>query len=163
MDAANATQKVRRGRQVRDHHAERAAHGGVSAADARCGRARTARSAAILDGTVFRAPILIDSIQPVCEELEKAHHHRPSRLRRRVQAASSSTQPSPATRRWRSRARAATEQSVVVQKFDGPGVWQGQHNKDGAIQLLRPRVLPVRHRHEAGSVVLHEGHDRQGL
>ena len=37
----------------------------------------------ILDGTVFRAPILIDSIHPV--ELEKAHHHRPSCLRRRVQ------------------------------------------------------------------------------
>ena len=34
----------------------------------------------ILDGTVFRAPILIDSIHPVGEELEKAHHHRPARL-----------------------------------------------------------------------------------
>ncbi len=39
----------------------------------------------ILDGTVFRAPILVQGISPGGEELEEAHHHRPSRLRRRVQ------------------------------------------------------------------------------
>ena len=36
---------------------------------------------AVLDGTVFRAPIMIDSIKPVV----KAHHHCPPRLRRRIQ------------------------------------------------------------------------------
>ncbi len=38
----------------------------------------------ILDGTVFRAPILIETIHPVVKKLEKAHHHRPPRLRRCV-------------------------------------------------------------------------------
>ena len=38
----------------------------------------------ILDGTVFRAPILHRQHPSRGEELEKAHHHRPSRLRRRV-------------------------------------------------------------------------------
>lgn len=39
---------------------------------------------AVLDGTVFRAPIMIDSIKPVVKT-GKAHHHCPSRLRRCVQ------------------------------------------------------------------------------
>ena len=41
----------------------------------------------ILDGTVFRAPICSHHGQgglPGGEELEKAHHHRPPRLRRRI-------------------------------------------------------------------------------
>ena len=40
---------------------------------------------AILDGTVFRAPILVKGIDAVRLHLEKADHHRPPRLRRRLQ------------------------------------------------------------------------------
>ena len=40
---------------------------------------------AILDGTAFRAPIVLPMIQPGGEELGGAHHHRPPRLRRHVQ------------------------------------------------------------------------------
>ncbi len=40
---------------------------------------------AVLDGTVFRAPIMINGIEPWWSELEEAHHHCPPRLRRRVQ------------------------------------------------------------------------------
>ena len=44
---------------------------------------------AILDGTVFRAPIQIDSIKPVVRNWKKpitiARHYRPSRLRRHLQ------------------------------------------------------------------------------
>ena len=40
---------------------------------------------AILDGTVFRAPIMVEGISPGGQELEGAHHHRPSRLRRCIQ------------------------------------------------------------------------------
>ena len=36
---------------------------------------------AALDGTVFRAPILISRVKPVVDQLEKARHHRPPRLR----------------------------------------------------------------------------------
>ncbi len=38
----------------------------------------------ILDGTVFRTPILHRHHPSRRKELEKAHHHRPSRLWRRV-------------------------------------------------------------------------------
>ena len=39
---------------------------------------------AILDGTAFRAPIMVKGISPVVKP-EEAHHHCPSRLRRRIQ------------------------------------------------------------------------------
>ena len=51
----------------------------------RCGSPPNGTIRAILDGTVFRAPIMVRGISPVVKKLEKAHHHRPSRLRRRVQ------------------------------------------------------------------------------
>ena len=38
---------------------------------------------AILDGTVFRTPIVVKGITPLYSHLEEAYHHRPSRLRRR--------------------------------------------------------------------------------
>ena len=41
---------------------------------------------AILDGTVFRAPILIDSIRPVVRNWKKADHDRTSCLRRYLQS-----------------------------------------------------------------------------
>ena len=39
---------------------------------------------AILDGTVFRAPIMVKGISPVVAYLEAADHNRPPRLRRCV-------------------------------------------------------------------------------
>ena len=40
---------------------------------------------AILDGTVFRAPIQVKGIEPCVKNWKKTHYHRPSRLWRRVQ------------------------------------------------------------------------------
>ena len=40
---------------------------------------------AILDGTVFRTPILVQGHHPLHPRLAQAHHHRPPRLRRCVQ------------------------------------------------------------------------------
>ena len=40
---------------------------------------------AALDGTVFRAPILVKNVLPVRAVVEEAHPHRPPRLRRRLQ------------------------------------------------------------------------------
>ena len=60
------------------------AAGGVSASS-RCGKVPNGTiRCGILDGTVFRAPILISRIKPAVTLLEKAHHHRPPRLRRRI-------------------------------------------------------------------------------
>ena len=58
VDAANATAQIRRSRQVRHHHAQRAARGGIlPQEDVEKSPNGTIR--AILDGTVFRAPILV--------------------------------------------------------------------------------------------------------
>ena len=40
---------------------------------------------AMLDGTVFRAPIVVKGIEPCVQQLGKAHHHRAPCIRRRVQ------------------------------------------------------------------------------
>ena len=40
---------------------------------------------AILDGTVFRTPIVVNNIHPRSAHLESAYHHRPPRLRRYLQ------------------------------------------------------------------------------
>ena len=63
---------------------------------------------AILDGTVFRAPILISKVhQPGGHQLEKAHHHRPPRLRRHLQGGGVPGPRHPARRNWSSPARTA--------------------------------------------------------
>ena len=83
VDAANATQKVRRGRQMRHHHPQRAS-AWTEYNLHEMWKSPNGTIRAILDGTVFRAPILVEGISPVRAQLEKAHHHRPSRLRRRI-------------------------------------------------------------------------------
>ena len=50
---------------------------------------------AMLDGTVFRAPILVKGMSPAGAHLEKAHHHRPPCLRRRVQVTPRCACPGP--------------------------------------------------------------------
>ncbi len=85
----------------------------------------------ILDGTVFRAPILIDSIHPVVKNWKKPitiARHAYGDVYRSVDLYT--TEPGTATLTFKGESGAV--QSVVVQKVDGPAVWQGQHNKEGA-------------------------------
>ena len=50
----------------------------------RCGSLPSGTIRAILDGTVFRAPIMVRGISPGGQDLEASHHHRAPRLRRRL-------------------------------------------------------------------------------
>ena len=86
----------------------------------------------ILDGTVFRAPILIDTIHPVVKNWKKPitiARHAYGDVYKSVDMRT--TEPGVCTMTFRGESGA--EQTVTVQKVDGPAVWQGQHNKEGSI------------------------------
>ena len=87
----------------------------------------------ILDGTVFRAPILIDSIKPVVKNWEK-----PITIARHAygdvyKAVDLQTDvPGKATLIFEG--EDGSKQELLVQQVDGPAVWQGAHNKDSSIR-----------------------------
>ena len=120
----------------------------------------------ILDGTVFRsAHYLIDCIKPGGEELEKAHHHRPPRLRRRVQGCGHGAPRSRAlpTLTFTGRQRRGEDRSAV-QKVNGPAVLAGPAQQGAAPSVPLPAAASsTPSDHQAGLVVLHQGHHLQGL
>ena len=88
---------------------------------------------AILDGTVFRAPILLNCVKPVVRGWEQpitiARHaygdiYKASELR--------TDEPGTATLRFVGESGAVQE--IEVQKLDGPAVLQGMHNKESSIR-----------------------------
>ena len=87
----------------------------------------------ILDGSVFRAPILIDSIKPVVKNWEK-----PITIARHAygdvyKAVDLQTDvPGKATLIFEG--EDGSKQELLVQQVDGPAVWQGAHNKDSSIR-----------------------------
>ena len=87
----------------------------------------------ILDGTVFRTPILIDSIKPVVRNWEK-----PITIARHAygdvyKAVDLQTDvPGKATLIFEG--EDGSKQELLVQQVDGPAVWQAAHNKDGSIR-----------------------------
>ena len=87
----------------------------------------------ILDGTVFRAPILIDTIHPVVKNWKK-----PITLARHaygdVYKSVDLYTAEPGECVLTFRGKSGAEQTVSVQKVDGPAVWQGQHNKESSIR-----------------------------
>ena len=87
---------------------------------------------AMLDGTVFRAPILVNGIEPYVRTWEKpitiARHaygdiYRNSEMRI----------PGPGKVELVYTAADGSEQRVTVHDFDGPGIVQGVHNLDDSI------------------------------
>ena len=70
----------------------------------------------ILDGTVFRTPICIDAIKPVVKNWKK-----PITIARHAYGDVY-------------KGASGAEKTVLVQKVDGPAVWQGAHNKDKSIR-----------------------------
>ena len=88
----------------------------------------------ILDGTVFRAPIIIDSIKPVVKNWEKpitiarhAYGDVYKSVEYRVPEAGTAELVF-------TNAEGKEMYREVVNKFDGPGVIQGMHNKDKSIR-----------------------------
>ena len=87
----------------------------------------------ILDGTVFRTPILIDAIKPVVKNWKKPitiARHAYGDVYKSVDF--HTDEPGECTMTFRG--VSGKEQTVVVQKVDGPTVWQGAHNKDSSIR-----------------------------
>lgn len=87
----------------------------------------------ILDGTVFRAPITIDCIKPAVKSWEKPitiARHAYGDVYRAVDLYTE--EPGECTMTFTGVSGAST--TLVVQKVDGPAVWQGAHNKDSSIR-----------------------------
>ena len=87
----------------------------------------------ILDGTVFRAPILMDAIHPVVKNWKEPitiARHAYGDVYKSVDFYT--TEPGTATLTFVG--ESGEEKSVVVQKVDGPAVWQGSHNKEKSIR-----------------------------
>ena len=87
----------------------------------------------ILDGTVFRAPILIDTIKPVVRNWEKPitiARHAYGDVYKSVSL--ETDEPGECTMTFKG--ASGKEQTVLVQKTDGPAVFQGEHNKESSIR-----------------------------
>ena len=87
----------------------------------------------ILDGTVFRAPILLDSIRPAVRNWKKPitiARHAYGDVYKAVDLYTE--EPGECTLMFKG--VSGEEQSVRVQKVDGPAVWQGAHNKESSIR-----------------------------
>lgn len=87
----------------------------------------------ILDGTVFRRPIVLDCIHPVVRNWKKPitiARHAYGDVYKAVDLYT--TEPGEATLTFRGESGA--EKTISVQKVDGPAVWQGAHNKESSIR-----------------------------
>ena len=87
----------------------------------------------ILDGTVFRSPILMDAIKPVVKNWEQ-----PITIARHAygdiyKAVDLQTEV-PGTATLVFEGEDGSRQALTVQKVDGPAVWQGAHNKESSIR-----------------------------
>ena len=90
---------------------------------------------AILDGTAFRAPIVLPCIKPVVKNWEK-----PITIARHAYGdmykAVDMTTEEPGTATLTFRGESGAEKTLNVQTVDGPAVWQGQHNKEARIRAF---------------------------
>ena len=88
---------------------------------------------AILDGTVFRAPIMVRGISPVVKNWEAPitiARHAYGDIYRAVEY----RVPGPGTAQLVFTGADGTQSSQTIFEFTGPGVIQGQHNKDESIR-----------------------------
>ena len=87
---------------------------------------------AILDGTVFRAPIMVEGISPVVKNWQK-----PITIARHafgdIYKAAELRVPGPGKAELVFTAAGGTGERRVIHEFDGPGVLQGQFNLDQSI------------------------------
>ena len=90
---------------------------------------------AILDGTAFRAPIVLPCIHPVVKNWEA-----PITIARHAYGdmykAVDMTTKEPGTATLTFRGKSGEEKTLTVQTVDGPAVWQGQHNKEASIRAF---------------------------
>ena len=90
---------------------------------------------AILDGTAFRAPIVLPCIKPVVKNWEAPitiARHAYGDMYKAVDLETG--EPGTATLTFKGESGA--EKTLTVQTVDGPAVWQAQHNKEGSIRAF---------------------------
>ena len=88
----------------------------------------------ILDGTGFRTPICIPAIKPVVKNWEKPitiARHAYGDVYKSVDMYT--TEPGTCTMTFKGD-ETGEEKTLVVQKVNGPAVWQGAHNKESSIR-----------------------------
>lgn len=88
---------------------------------------------AIMDGTVFRAPILIDSIKPAVRNWKKPitiARHAYGDVYRCVEMHTDTAGEATLTFKGDD----GSEKTLLVQRVEGGAVWQGAHNKDLSIR-----------------------------
>lgn len=88
----------------------------------------------ILDGTVFRTPICIDSIKPVVKNWKKPitiARHAYGDVYKSVDMYT--TEPGTCTMTFKGE-KTGEEKTLTVQKVNCPAVWQGAHNKETSIR-----------------------------
>ena len=89
----------------------------------------------ILDGTVFRTPIIIDAIRPVVKNWEA-----PITIARHAYGdmykAVDMVTEEPGTATLTFKGASGAEKTLTVQTVDGPAVWQGQHNTEKSIRAF---------------------------
>ena len=88
---------------------------------------------AALDGTVFRTPILISKVKPVVSCWKKPitiARHAYGDVYKSVDMYT--TEPGTCTMTFKG--ESGEEKTLLVQKVDGPAVWQGAHNKEKSIR-----------------------------
>ena len=90
---------------------------------------------AILDGTAFRAPIVLPCIRPVVKNWEK-----PITIARHAYGdmykAVDMTTSEPGTATLTFKGQRGAEKTLNIQTVDGPAVWQGQHNTEKSIRAF---------------------------
>ena len=90
---------------------------------------------AVLDGTAFRAPIVLPCIKPVVKNWEA-----PITIARHAYGdmykAVDMTTAEPGTATLTFRGESGEEKALTVQTVDGPAVWQGQHNTEASIRAF---------------------------
>ena len=88
---------------------------------------------AMMDGTVFRTPILVPGISPCVRNWKKPitiARHAYGDVYKSVDMYT--TEPGECTMTFRG--ESGEEKTLLVQKVDGPAVWQGAHNKEKSIR-----------------------------
>ena len=95
---------------------------------------------ALLDGTVFRAPILVKGIEPAVKNWKK-----PITLARHaygdVYKNAEMRIPGPGKVELVYTAADGSQQKELIHEFDGPGVVQGMHNPDDSIESIARSCL----------------------
>ena len=90
---------------------------------------------AILDGTAFRAPIVLPMIHPVVKNWEA-----PITIARHAYGdmykAVDMVTEEPGTATLTFKGESGTEKTLTVQTVSGPAVWQGQHNTEKSIRAF---------------------------